>query len=101
MTAELLKILKRIRDEGPQLPHCGICGNVNTMAADETDEMALLRELDKTIRKWPAACKGEDSFPVEGESLQFFKDSSHLILWQNPRRHELLDWLIKELECNG
>lgn len=87
MTAELLKILKRIRDEGPQLPHCG-------MAADETDES----ELDKTIRKWPAACKGEDCFPVEGESLQFFKDSSHLILWQNPRRHELLDWLIKELE---
>ena len=56
MTTELLK---QIRDDGPQLLHCGICGNVNTMA--------LLRELGN----WPA----------EGNSLQFFKDAANLSLW--------------------
>ena len=100
MTTKLLEILKQIRDDGPQLLHCGICGNVDTMAADEVDEMALLRELNKTIRKWPATAREEDSFPVEGNSLQFLKDAANLSLWNNPRRIALLDWLIEELE-NG
>lgn len=46
---------------------------------------ALLRELDKVIRRY----------------LLRDEDAAKNILWDNPRRIALLDWLIKELECNG
>lgn len=104
MTAELLKILKRIRDEGPQARNCGICGNVLVVADEKIDGCALLRELDKVIRHWPANAGTcyvtKVCYPVEGEK-QYFKDAAQNILWENPRRIALLDWLIKELECNG
>lgn len=57
-------------------------------------------EVIRRLKKWymvgrgfsdKERCDESANSPIEGEAG---------LLWQNPRRHELLHWLIKELE-NG
>lgn len=57
----------------------------------------LLRSL---LGKWPDKAENHhhDHYPVEGSCVEYLIDSQQAILWRNPRRIALLDWLIKELE---
>ena len=78
-----LEALKKIRDDGPVREDVGICGNV-----EELTKETMPYELKELMVEWPANAA-----------------KLHSLLWtdtkqiQRPeRRHELLDWLIKELD---
>ena len=82
-----LEALKKIRDD------VGICGNV-----EETTPY----ELKELMVEWPANAAKlhslRQNYPVEGSRDGYDAGAEAGTLWENPRRHELLDWLIKELE---
>lgn len=96
----LNEALRKIRN-GDRCVSVGICRNVEA----DTDLLALMR-------KWPLA-EGETSFPVGG-AVEYRNERIAGTLWDNPRRLQLLDWLIEqtdpvslkdrilaELKCNG
>lgn len=95
----LLEALKKIRDDGPVSTKYGICGNVIDLA-----NVKECKKLDILFLRWPRN-KGRTnmmrtSYPVEGHGVGYKRSVEAGELWDNPRRHELLNWLIKELE-NG
>ena len=86
-----LEALKKIRDD------VGICGNI-----EELTKETMPYALKVLMVEWPAnAAKFRllrQIYPVEGSGDGYEADSEAGTLWKNPRRHELLDWLIKELD---
>jgi len=92
-----LEALKKIRDDGPVRDYVGICGNV-----EDLTEETMPYELRELMAEWPANAAKLHSlrqkYPVEGAGGGYDAGVEAGTLWQNPRRHELLDWLIKELE---
>lgn len=55
--------------------------------------------LYKLMVKWPQGMFSEDDrYPVEGNEEKFREALEAGLLWENQRRLELLDWLIKEFE---
>ena len=94
---DALEALKKIRDDGPVRDYVGICGNV-----EELTKETMPYELKELMVEWPANAAKlhslRQNYPVEGTGDGYEADSEAGTLWDNPRRHELLDWLIKELE---
>ena len=94
-----LEALKKIRDDGPVRDYVGICENV-----EDLTEETLPYELKELMVGWPANAAKlhslRQNYPVEGSRDGYEAGAEAGTLWENPRRHELLDWLIKELE-NG
>ena len=92
-----LEALKKIRDYGPVCDCVGICGNVEKLT-----EESMPYELKELMVEWPGNAAKlyslRQNYPVEGTGDGYEADSEAGTLWDNPRRHELLDWLIKELE---
>ena len=89
MKKELLKNLRRIRDEGPQIPSSGICANMTYLGTSLPEDL---------LAAWPDGIENPESCPVEG-SFDCYCQSGYLgTLWQNPRRLALLDWLIDTIE---
>ena len=86
-----LEALKKIRD------YVGICKNVEALTGE-----TMPYELQELMAEWPANAAKlhslRQNYPVEGSGNEYEADSEAGTLWENPRRHELLDWLIKELE---
>ena len=86
----------------------GICKNVTDYirAANIDYELKaatmqeIVKELDAMIEKWPdkAREKGQSfsHYPVEGDFRIYDADQAQGILWQNPRRIALLDWLMEQ-----
>lgn len=117
----LLWALYKVRDNIAKAD-TGICGeafkwlkeyymvgrNYATDAGSEERAFKAVDALDylwKLNEQWPnKESKGvrlyDWQYPVEGARDEFYKSKALKTLWSNPRRHELLNWLIKELE-NG
>ena len=94
---DALEALKKIRNDGPVRDYVGICGNVEVLIKE-----TMPYELKELMVEWPGNAAKlyllRQNYPVEGTWDGYEADSEAGTLWQNPRRHELLDWLIKELE---
>lgn len=114
----LLHVLKKVRDT-KQTRVYGICGEVfrrlkkyymvgrgfsdkGPHYKERCDAVTRVQTvLYKLMVQWPNGWYSEDDrYPVEGSMCKFDEAHDTETLWSNPRRHELLDWLIKELE-NG
>ena len=112
----LLHILKKVRDT-QQKREYGVCGEVqkrikkyymvgrnfsNKIPDYEERCDAVVRmqtTLYKLMVKWPQGMFSEDDrYPVEGNEEKFGEALEAGCLWENARRIELLNWLIKELE---
>lgn len=98
MSQELLEVLKEIKHRPVRLDQ-GICGNLRTTVGDEKWKVMSLH-LRAMMDKWPERLPNR-FYPVEGTQERYMADAANRILWQNPRRIALLDWLIEELEGNG
>lgn len=92
-----LEALKKIRDDGPVCDYVGICGNI-----EELTKETMPYALKELMVEWPANAAKlyslRQNYPVEGTEDEYELSAEAGTLWENPRRHELLDWLIKELE---
>ena len=88
-----LEALKKIRDDGPVRDYVGICGNVEELTGG-----TMPYELKELMTKWPANAAKPHSlrqnYPVEGSRDEYDASAETRTLWQNPHRHELLDWLL-------
>ena len=107
----LLKALKHVKEDTGQRTS-GICGEVfkwlkeycmvnegENYAERHAAVEATMRELEATMNEWPRGGRRLDHrYPVEGGYYPFMAELMKGTLWNNPLRHELLDWLIKELE---
>ena len=81
----LLAALKRIRDKGPVEKEKGICGNVRLLVPRK-QRAEIQEKIYCLIQRWP-------------EYKGLYRESVRLgILWKNPRRIYLLNYMIKELE---
>lgn len=97
---ELLEVLKAIKQNPDK--HTGICGNV----CDKTDTTPnryydyFMPRLHALIKQWPEGLESdeESNYPVEGSKTKFRCDRDDGKLWDNPRRHELLNWLIERIK---
>lgn len=86
----------------------GICKNVTDYirAANIDFELKaatmqeIIKELDALMSKWPdkAVDKSQSYavYPVEGDFRLYDRHQAEGILWQNPRRTALLDWLMEQ-----
>lgn len=114
----LLHVLRTVRDTHKEKKY-GICGEVirrlkkwymvgrgfsdkGPHYKERCDAVTRVQTaLYKLMVQWPDGWYSEDDrYPIEGNRQGFDEALEAGLLWQNPRRHELLHWLIKELE-NG
>lgn len=71
-------------------PYAGICFHMSLLAGNDAREF-----IQNLMHQWPARDLDCEAYPVGGYSeYDAGKNSSRL--WDNPRRWELLDWLILE-----
>jgi hypothetical protein len=88
---QLLKLRKK-RRYNP----VGICSNLVTNS-DKSRE-----RINKAISDWPASHdSGSCNYPVENTSSKYHHDSDEGQLWNNPRRYELLEYLIDHFKPKG
>lgn len=95
----LLEALRRIRDEGAPIRSGGICRNAAILMKRHNEDRYFDNEhrlLYELVSQCPALTNWWP-FPVEG-AADFYNDQEAGTLWQNPRRIELLNWLIVQLE---
>lgn len=93
----LLAALKRIRDTGPVNIDYGICGNVRILVPRK-QRAEIQEKIYCLSQRWPEYKGLSLLYPVEG-SGRLYRESAQLgILWKNPRRIHLLNYMIKELE---
>ena len=93
----LLAALKRIRDEGPIEKDKGICGNVRLLVPRK-QRAEIQDKIYCLTQRWPEYKGTCLVYPVEGSGW-LYRESVRLgILWKNPRRIYLLNYMIKELE---
>lgn len=101
MKKKLLAALIELRDQGPRRPTLGICYNA-CLAFYMPPECSVLNQVDTdgvydTIadiaNRWPEHSGLSETNPV-GDLNNYDRDTP---LWENPRRHALLDFLIQEL----
>lgn len=100
----LLDALRYIRDVGPIHRHVGICSNVREVlkriGGPEINlyGSAVMYRMHQMFETWPrAAVPNAWHYPVCGRK-EYDMESWVGTLWTNPRRIELLNWLIVQLE---
>ena len=98
--APLLAALIDLRDAGPTVHADGICPHIDSYmrhnyANDDKQplHLAVRRLRHHLMETWPDS-SGDSSFPVDGYEEYF----SHADKWSNPRRTQLLNWMIAQLE---
>lgn len=109
----LLQALRALRDAVPELaenkqserfdPGLGICYNAAEYIEcrweeeywQSIDNAGML--LEELIERWPNRDPSSSVYPVGGED-EYETGRRFQGLWTNPRRIELLNWLIGELE---
>jgi hypothetical protein len=89
----LLEALRKMRDEGVKYRDVGVCGNI-TRVDPNSEELDYV--LENLMLGWPQAGSSR-LFPVDGRDSYEYERGEDL-LWVNPRRIELLNWLITSLE---
>lgn len=94
--AELHAVLKKVKrhaeegdDSGMFNKGTGICSNVHAYVLCH-EARTLFVDI---MRKWPNRYEDE-AYPVGG-GAEFAVNNKHRKLWENPRRMELLNWLIE------
>ena len=93
----LLAALKRIRDKGPVEKDKGICGNVRLLVPRK-QRAEIQEKIFSFIQRWPEYKGPSLVYPVEGSGWLYRESVKLGILWKNPRRIYLLNYMIKELE---
>ena len=93
----LLAALKRIRDKGPVEKDKGICGNVRLLVRRK-QRAEIQDKIYCLIQRWPEYKGTCLVYPVEGSGWLYRESVKLGILWKNPRRIYLLNYMIKELE---
>lgn len=100
----LYAALCMLRDEpSKRLPNWGICWNVDQM----TKHLRLEPEMRKLVcdkfveiaGEWPATKDRRGAYPVEGDFRVYDAHQRAHILWDNPRRLELLEWATQKAEA--
>lgn len=103
----LLTALKEIKESPISTKH-GICGNVNAWVYQERRKgqigdhcfMSYSGELMDNISRWLTETGSTFTFhyPVGG-AAQYRGEVETCTIWNNPKRWELLDWMINRLEA--
>lgn len=98
--APLLAALINLRDLGPTIPADGICPNTRSYIHRNYHENKPLHEAVRLLQHhlmetWPDS-SGDSCFPVDGYEEYFVSCADK---WQNPRRLQLLTWMIAQLEA--
>lgn len=88
MSHELHQMLLQVKREG-----AAICSQCMVM---EEHTWQLEEELDDLLARWPDRRGEAKCVPVEGRMSLFHEAAVKETLWENPRRHALLDWLLEE-----
>jgi len=57
---------------------------------------ALKIQMRMLLARWPDRRGEAKCVPVEGRMSLFHEAAVKETLWENPRRHALLDWLLEE-----
>jgi len=93
----LLDTLRHIRDVGAPIRTDGICYNVSRLTRPLMKvNYQLLKALDCLMRKWPNKHPSV-YYPIGGVD-EYNYELINDTIWRNPRRIELLNWLITQLE---
>ena len=96
----LLKVLKKIRDEGVINHNKSLCVNIllmqKTFGEKKIQEARLYCTFLGLTALWPARNPSEH-FPVDGPA-EYYDSVLACSHWDNTRRHELLHWIIMYLE---
>lgn len=82
----------------------GICWNVNQMTNHYLGLAPAMRKRvrDKFVEmagEWPATKDKRGTYPVEGDFRVYDAHQRAYILWDNPRRLELLEWATQKAEA--
>lgn len=84
-------------------PHAGICCGVADLVFEWEEEGKTTYEesdyadalLCNLMHDWPEHHRGASCYPV-GDKNEYLRESELGTIWDNPRRIELLHWLIEE-----
>jgi hypothetical protein len=87
----ILEALKYILEKNPVDFRVGICKNVEIITGYRQSINFLVFD------RWPERKRCSFMFPVEGHD-SYYADKQANRLWENPRRWELLNWLIEYYE---
>lgn len=97
---DVLPELRKGKDNGCFYACNGICSNVDdylfAVYDGEVCGIACVR-LPDIIARWPDMGAFNCIYPVGGHA-EFEEERWSGAVWKNPRRIELLEWLIEELE---
>ena len=99
----LLTALKEIKEQRIS-DATAICGNVGLWFDQERTQgrcyIYYRGELNDNISKWfeETGSKFSTVYPVGGE-VQFLDELEAGTVWDNPKRWELLNWMINRLEA--
>jgi len=74
----------------------GICGNV-IMQMGNAYSKKTTKHIQKLRAAWPLNETGGCYYPVGGY-YEYMADQSNRTMWQNPRRIQLLQWMIEQTE---
>lgn len=92
----LLAALIYLQRNGPATSD-GICAHIDSYLAEHSSRLVQVeasRLRHNLMETWPDSC-GDSAFPVEG----YAEYHSCHDKWQNPRRWQLLNWMITQLEA--
>lgn len=92
----LLIVLRKLRDEGIADESAGLCANIANTRTASGPQYNLTTHFLSIANLWPLKVV-DAGFPVNG-SQEFAQAKLTGTLWNNPRRHELLHWMIMYLE---
>lgn len=101
----LYAALCMLRDEPEKrMPSWGICWNIDRTTKQHLNLGPKMCKLvrDKFVEmagEWPATKDERGAYPVEGDFRVYDAHQRAYILWDNPRRLELLEWAIQKAEA--
>ena len=96
----LYAALCMLRDEpSKRMPSWGICWNVDRMTLEPEMRKLVHDKFVEIAGEWPATKDKRGAYPVEGDFRVYDAHQRAHILWDNPRRLELLEWAIQKAEA--
>lgn len=87
----LLERAIALRSPATRDPAYGICTNLNSHSWER-------EKVRRIITRWPGLGDYCTVFPVEGDPDLYYMARGAGALWDNPRRIDLLEFIIAELE---
>lgn len=94
----LLDALVALRQPENRTAWAGICYNVQERVADRDCVNIACCAIKELMQRWPGrAIDAHPGYPVEGSCAGYETSRFYAGLWADPRRMELLEWLIVEV----